>query len=45
VEPIGDRAGGHLAAAELQREQDVPALFVRERDEDRVEVLEPLLGE
>jgi hypothetical protein len=40
VEAIGDFTGGHLAAAKLQRQQDVTALLVRERSEDRLEVCE-----
>jgi hypothetical protein len=41
---IGDFTGGHLAAAELQGQQDVTALLVRERGEDRLEVCELRIG-
>jgi hypothetical protein len=40
AEPIGELAGGHRAAAGVQRHQDVAAMFVGEGTEDRLELVE-----
>lgn len=40
VEARGDLASGHLAAVEVQRQEDLPAGSMREGGKDLVEVLE-----
>lgn len=42
-EPVRDVTGRHLAAAEPQREEDVPSLFVGKGGEDGLDVVEPAL--
>src|SRR5436190_10200381 len=41
VKASSDVTRGHLSAAEAQGEQDMPALLMSERGEDRLDVVEP----
>jgi hypothetical protein len=43
IEPLGEIARGHRAATRVEHEQQVPAGLVRQRAEDRFDVVE--LGE